>query len=330
MAIPEQPLWKTSQVADALGLSPSTVKRLVDSGELRAARTVGKHRLVPPTEALRFARERNLPLERLQALMAGLAVESDDVPMAGPAGGRRPEESVELLAAALRRGRAEDVRQIVLNVYADCGTAADLGDHLIRPAMSRIGHDWLTGSLDVYQEHRATRMIEAVLLDLIGRRSRTQPRAESAPLAIGATPEGDPYTISGLLCELALRELGWEVINLGPNLPLPSLSRAVLAHRPRLVWLSASHLDDPERFIREYAEFHANASKTGAAVILGGQALANDLRAELVAASFGERVAHLVEFARRLNPTAPDLLPVPTNLPTTESVPAPGGARREP
>ena len=38
------------------------------------------------------------------------------------------------------------------------------------------------------------------------------------------------------------------------------------------------------------------------AVILGGRALGADLRARLDYASFGERMAHLAEFARGLSP----------------------------
>jgi excisionase family DNA binding protein len=286
--MPAEPhLWKTQQAAEALGLSVSTLKRLVDAGEIRAARTVGGHRLIPLEELVRFARERDLPLARM---------------------GREPESpaalaaSPETLAAALRRGRAGEARSLVLGAFG-AGGAVGLADGLVRPAMEAVGHEWSDGSLDVFQEHRATRIVEAALMDLIGRMPRPRPPGRGAglaPLAVGAGPEGDPYTLPGLLCELALRERGWDVMNLGPNLPMASLAKAVLAHQPRLVWISASHLADPAGFLRDYATFHAAASKTGAAVILGGQALVPELRARLASAGFGERVAHLAEFARTL------------------------------
>ena len=59
---------KTSQVADALGIGVSTVKRWIDAGEMKATRTVGKHRLVAFDEALRFARERELATSALEAV----------------------------------------------------------------------------------------------------------------------------------------------------------------------------------------------------------------------------------------------------------------------
>ena len=178
-------------------------------------------------------------------------------------------------------------------------TRSRLADELIRPAHGAGRPRLERRRLDVYQEHRATRIVESALMDLIAQ-GRARPVPPGAPLALGATPEGDLYTLAGLLCELALRELGWDVINLGSNLPLASLAKAVRVHRPRLVWLSINHLADPERFVREYDAFYDAAAASGAAVILGGPALDAALRARLVAASFGERIAHLAEFARRL------------------------------
>ncbi len=286
-------LLKTQQVAQALGMSVSSIKRWVDSGSLRATRTVGRHRLISLSEALRFARAHHLPYANLELLAnvgSGRVEEIND-------------RSLETLVAALRKGRVRETSDLLRAFYASGTDAVDLADHLVRPAMEQLGHDWEFGKLDVYQEHRATRIVEAALMDLI---RRSPAAAEDAPLAIGATPEGDLYTIPGLLCELMLREQGWEVVNLGPNLPMSSLANAVKAQQPKLVWLSIHHLNDTEAFLRDYSVFFSTASRTGAAVILGGPALVSDLRARLVAASFGDRMAHLGEFARRIFPAPTD------------------------
>jgi MerR family transcriptional regulator, light-induced transcriptional regulator len=287
MATAPETLLRTQQLARALGVSVSTIKRWVDAGALKATRTVGWHRLIPIGEALRFAREQGLVYGDLE-LLAGPGC----APVGGVAG-----RMCDALATALRRGRGSEARSLIASAYVSAGGAVELGDGLIRPALERVGHEWEVGSLDVYQEHRASRIVEGALLDLIHRSPEPAP---SAPLALGATPEGDRYTLSGLLCELTLRELGWEATNLGAGLPMGSLATAVRVHRPRLVWLSVHRLEDEERFLQEYANFYASASATGAAVVLGGPALGPGLRARLVAASFGDRLAHLAEFARRL------------------------------
>ncbi len=59
--------------------------------------------------------------------------------------------------------------------------------------VARIGQEWMVGGLDVYQEHQASQVVASTLLDLIARAGRNV--SSSAPLALGATTEGDPYVI---------------------------------------------------------------------------------------------------------------------------------------
>jgi excisionase family DNA binding protein len=286
-------LLKTRQLADLLNVSVSSIKRWVDLGDLPARRTVGGHRLVPLSGALQFARERGLPTDRLVRMASESSGDDGSLPAAESC-------TWEHLETALKRGRAAVARKLLFHAYATLGGAAALADDFVRPAMQAIGHDWERGSLDVYQEHRASRIVESALLELI--RKLPAP-TEASPLAIGAAPGGDLYTLPGLLAELSLRELGWDVVNLGPNLPLASLARAIRVQQPKLVWISVSHLEDEATFLHDYQSFYASVSRTETAVVLGGSALTPALRARVVAASFGDRIAHLREFARRLHST---------------------------
>ncbi len=296
--IAAEPYLKTQRVAEALGISVSTVKRWVDSGMIRAARTAGKHRLIPYSEALRLAREHGFPEANLELLVRPVA------PGTTPA---RPErEPLDLLERLLREGRGPEARTLIHSLYRSGWNAVALGDDLIRPVMQRIGHGWMAGSLDVYQEHEATGIVTGALRDLADRAGEDRP---DAPLAIGANPEGDPYVLAGLLAELVLREMGWSVRNLGCNLPLQSLAQAAVRYRPRLIYMSVAHLKDEDQFVREYQSFFARAAAVGSAVILGGQALGPEVRSRLVYASHGERLAHLAEFARRLSSGSPEGTP---------------------
>jgi methanogenic corrinoid protein MtbC1 len=97
---------------------------------------------------------------------------------------------------------------------------------------------------------------------------------------------------------------GWEVVNLGPNTPMPSLAAAMAQARPRLLWLSASHLVDPESFPDEYRALYREASRMGTAVAVGGRALTEEVRARMPYTSFGDGLTQLVAFARSLHPGA--------------------------
>ena len=96
--------------------------------------------------------------------------------------------------------------------------------------------------------------------------------------------------------------LGWEVVNLGPNTPLPSFRAALAQTRPRLLWLSVSHLDDPASFLGQYRTLYEEASRLGTAVAVGGPALTEGVRSRMPYTTFGDGLTHLVAFARSLHP----------------------------
>jgi MerR family transcriptional regulator, light-induced transcriptional regulator len=270
---------RTQEVAERLRVSVSTVKRWVDSGAIQAVRTPGGHRQIPFSEVERMAKRLSRGnLGELQAELAGV----DD-------------RSCDLLLSLLRQGDNRSAKDFVKTLSRSGCSADILADNLIRPTMERIGHNWLVGALDVFEEHQASQVIAGALHELIADQAG---KPASGPLAIGATTEGDPYVLSCLLGELLLRELGWEVRNLGANLPLKSLANAVLAYHPKIIYLSVNYVNDESLYVRDFSRFHETAVSVGAAVVIGGRALGAALRSKLPYAAYGERMAHLAAFAR--------------------------------
>jgi methanogenic corrinoid protein MtbC1 len=202
------------------------------------------------------------------------------------------------LRDALVGGDGARARLLVLQAYRDGLAAEELADQVVAPVMARIGHEWEEDRLDVLHEHRASQTCAAALYALeseIG-----QEVAEGRPVAVGGGPEGDPYLLANLLAGLVLLDAGWEPVNLGPNTPLASFRKALAEFRPRLLWLSVSHLADAGAFSREYAELYRDAARAGTAVALGGRALTESVRAGLPYTTHGDRLAHLAAFARSL------------------------------
>ncbi|MDE2507879.1 MAG: helix-turn-helix domain-containing protein [Planctomycetota bacterium] len=320
MVVSEQ-LLKTQQVASALGVSVSTVKRWVDSGRLEAARTIGKHRLIRPSDALRLASELNLAVDVLEPLRTtptpasiGTEVEAGTTSVATTPTAI-DDNTRAALFEALRTGETSAARAIVRGVWESGAGAAALGDNLIRPVFERIGQGWMTGTLDVYQEHEASHVMLSTLSELADQAARRTLKA--APLAFGAAPEGDPYVLAGLLGELTLRDIGWNVRNLGVNLPLRSIAKAVEHHHPSLLFVTVNYLVDPDHFVNEFKHLTRAASRTHTAVVVGGRALSPAIRARIAFDAWGERLTDLSDFARRL---IPGLLPVTSGRERVERV----------
>jgi excisionase family DNA binding protein len=284
------PYLSTVQAAEALGVSVSTVKRWVDEGVLPAHKTAGGHRKLLRAEVLALARQGDVPRGDLGALNA-----------AWP---RHPGDDLgaveSALVEALVQGRGAEVSGIVRRAYGSGVAIETLADRVVAPAMAKVGHDWEAARIDVWQEHRGTQLLAAALYDLKGELEARSER--NRPVAVGGAPEGDPYLLATLLAQLVLLDAGWEAVNLGPNTPLPSLTRALRELRPRLLWLSASYLEDTAGFIAAYRDLYRAAEGQGVAVAVGGRALAEPIRSAVPYTTYGDGLGHLAAFARTLHP----------------------------
>jgi excisionase family DNA binding protein len=280
----------TNHVAQALGVSVSTVKRWVDEGVLPAHKTAGGHRKLLVGDVLELARRGELPHADLSRLMSR-----------GPR--RRLPSASDLadeLYRALLAGDAERVRSLIHGSYRGGSSVESLADQAIGPAMKQIGQDWESGRIDVMEEHRASQLCEAALFEL---KAMLEDRAiKDRPVAVGGGAEGDYSVLPTLLVQMVLLDVGWDAVNLGPNTPFGSLERALVELRPRLVWLSVSHLLDESEFISRYRKFYQQAEKAGVAVAIGGRALGESVRSQIPYTTYGDGLTHLAAFARTLNP----------------------------
>ena len=284
------PYLSTLEAAEALGVSVSTVKRWVDEGVLPAHRTAGGHRKLLRAEVLALVRQGDLPRGDLTALSGASPRDR--------AGDLEPIATA--LSKALLDGPGAEVSGIIRRAYRSGVPVETLADRVIAPALAKVGHDWETGRIDVWQEHRGTLWCAAALYDL---KDELEARAErNRPVAVGGAPQGDPYLLATHLAQLVLLDAGWEAINLGPNTPLPSLTKALRELRPRLLWLSVSYLADAEGFVGAYRDLYRDADQQGVAVAVGGQALAGSIRSALPYTTYGDGLSHLAAFARTLHP----------------------------
>ena len=71
-----------------------------------------------------------------------------------------------------------------------------------------------------------------------------------APCTIGGTTEGDPYNLGTIMAAIALKEAEWGANSLGDNLPCATLTAAIRGDRPRLFWISASHIGSEDPFLK--------------------------------------------------------------------------------
>src|SRR5688500_9625186 len=141
-------LLTPKDLALAIGTSESSIRRWVDSGAVKLSRTVGGHRRIPLTEAMRFIRERK-----------GTVVRPDILgrrPMGGRVGGNSAKTDGDHLLSAMEQGLGQQVPGLVLGWYLAGRGFASLCDGALRSSMHAMGELWRHSEEGILVEHRAT------------------------------------------------------------------------------------------------------------------------------------------------------------------------------
>jgi methanogenic corrinoid protein MtbC1 len=275
------------QVSRAIGVSESSLKRWCDQGLIATVRTAGGHRKMAVSEVLRFAREHGQKFVAPEVL--GLPPVSDHAPSG-------LTEGVGLLVQALLAGDELRARRVVIDLYFAKHSRSVIFDEVIAAAFREIGERWACHDADVYQERRGCEIALRILFDL--RRFQTPPPGKWT--ATGGTIEGDQYALSSAMAELILRDAGFQATTLGTSIPFTSLIRAVQETRPKLFWLSVSHIRADLDFTAKFAELSKACTMTGTALVVGGRALTMELRQRMTYSAFCDNMQHLEAFAMTL------------------------------
>ncbi|MEZ6066832.1 MAG: B12-binding domain-containing protein [Planctomycetaceae bacterium] len=259
----QQPL-SPKQVAQAIGVSESSLKRWCDQGLIPFHRTAGGHRRLDMPDVVAFLRSTGHSLVRPELLGLPPATGQTDISAA-----RVQDEFL----AALVKGDEEVCSRIVSDLLIAGQELASICDRVIAAAFRDVGDRWDCGEVDIWEERRACEVSLQVLREV---RSLVPVPEFDAAIAMGATLDGDPYTICSTMAELVLREVGFRTSALGSQLPFATLHQAVRKARPALFWLSVSSIRDIEAFIFEWNSFFETCRACETALVVGGRALADE------------------------------------------------------
>lgn len=298
-------LVSPKQVARAIGVSESSLKRWCDRGLIAQTKTAGGHRKLRVGDVLQFLRENGHQLAEPGLL--GLPA------MVGRSS-RTIQKGREIFRDALIRGDDVAASQLLIDLFAADHTMTAIGDDVIASAFHEIGDLWECGDVFVYEERRSCEICLRALHEL---RNKIPAPAADAPIAIGAAAQGDIYSIALKTSELVLRSVGWRAEAIGSNLPFDSLAQAIDDTRPRLVWLSVSYVSDEQAFVDGMRDVYEAAVRVNAALALGGQALHESLRHRVQCSAYLESFRQLETFARALHPFSGAITPPPESAPSS-------------
>lgn len=130
-------------------------------------------------------------------------------------------------------------------ILAACLAEYDLPtifESVITPCLVRIGDGWFRGEIHVATEHFASNIIRAKLLSIF---QNLPNKHTSVLIMVGGSP-GELHEIGPLMIAVLLRNIGFKVEYLGPDLPLDDLAIYAKEAKPKMIILSAT-LEDSAR-----------------------------------------------------------------------------------
>lgn len=280
-------LLTPKQVGRAIQVSESSIKRWCDKGVIPTQYTSGGHRRIPLNGLLEFLRTSRYALVRPEVL--GLPATIGQT-------ARVLDRAAEQFTEALICGDEDQCRLIVWDLYLAEHNVATICDQVFAKAFHSIGDRWECGKAEVYQERRSCEVASRVLHEL---RSLLPAPSEIAPLAVGGSPGGDPYNLATTMVELVLRDAKWNASSLGNNLPFATLAEAIKTIRPRMFWLSCTHIFEETSFLEDYRALYEEFGLE-VAFVVGGQALTDQMRQQMKYSAFCDNLQHLEAMAQTL------------------------------
>jgi len=116
---------------------------------------------------------------------------------------------------------------------------------LMQPTMIEIGERWHRGEINVSVEHFATQFVRRKLAGLM---NVFEGSGHRSTIIVACAP-GELHDVGALLLSLFLVRRGWNVVYLGPQVPLTDLLETVRTIKPALVCLSASTIETATELI---------------------------------------------------------------------------------
>ena len=154
-------------------------------------------------------------------------------------------------------------------------TTSQIDEEIIAPALWLVGRLWARGEISVADEHLAT-SISLRVLALQREVSRTA-LGRAGRKAMLAAPTGELHIVALQMIANLLREAGYTVLMLGPDMPPDALAEAACRHEPEVICLTATMPDVSDRVMLTIHEVERGFG--GAGYILGGNGLSPRLRA---------------------------------------------------
>ena len=216
---------------------------------------------------------------------------------AGGMGGLEKSPSQEALYKAVMKGNRNGIGALTKTALAEGDEPAALLNEVLLPAINEVGELFDKGKYFLPQliaSAEAMKNSIEILEPLLLKESE----GSEKPVVVIATVEGDIHDIGKNLVALMLKNYGFQVVDLGKDVPREEIIRAAKEHHAQIIALSALMTTTMQR-MREVVAL-AREEGVAAKVMIGGAVITQDYADEIGADGYSQDAAEAVKLAQRL------------------------------
>ena len=196
------------------------------------------------------------------------------------------------------KGVADYIEQDALEGYRTLGSPLAVIDRLLMPAMEVVGNLFGQGKMFLPQVVKTARVMKkavAVLTPYIEQGSEAN--AKSAGKVLVATVKGDVHDIGKNIVRVILENYGFEVIDLGRDVPVETVVDTVREKDVHLVGLSALMTTTLKSMEETIAALHA--AKLDCRVMVGGAVLTPEYAEKIGADWYAKDAKQSADIAKK-------------------------------
>lgn len=206
------------------------------------------------------------------------------------------------LRGQVLRGLKSEAAASTRRLLADGREALELIDQELVPALDEVGRGFEAGTLFLPQLLAAADAASVAFEEIKAHLLAHGNAARKLGKIILATVQGDIHEIGKNIVRVLLENYGFEVIDLGKDVPPETVLEAVRHHQVRLVGLSALMTTTVGAMERTIALLHREAP--GVLVMVGGAVLTQEYADSIHADFYGKHAMESVRYALRIFQTA--------------------------
>ncbi|MDO4292241.1 MAG: homocysteine S-methyltransferase family protein [Eubacteriales bacterium] len=225
---------------------------------------------------------------------------ADPAAGAGPAGAAAPDaagEAARQMREAVLKGRKKNAEELTRQALAAGNEPSVLLNDYLLPAINQVGELFDKGKYFLPQLIASAEtmklcigVLEPLLLDEKGGRQM--------PVVVIATVQGDIHDIGKNLVALMLKNYGFQVIDLGKDVPKEVIVETAIEKKAQIIALSALMTTTMQemRHVIEYARRRGVTAK----IMIGGAVITQEYADEIHADGYSRDAADAVKLAKRL------------------------------